>query len=438
MVKFNIIIIAKYIKTVNFKKNFKDNIPMIRDNYLDISKLTTDPKVMKLFQVVADNGGVLRFVGGAVRDALKGLSSTDLNLATDLSPDELVEACSDRGIKTIPLGIKQGTIGVVIGDTTLEVSSLYKYAINKDGVPEIEFTDNWEEDASRRDLTINAVYADENGNVFDYYNGIEDLEKGYVRFIDSATQRIKEDYLRILRYFRFYSLFGVAEPNQKALAACRENSAGLKKVAMERIRDELFKLIQTPNAPKAYRLMQENGILGYIMPDAAYIDDLEFLNQIIGEQNIDDAALVKMFVLYRPDPALAENLAVRLKFSRREKQLFMALATENISLAGLLNRKTLLKVIYRHDCGFARAKLLSAVASSRQVPDNLWTIYNEIAALPQFVFPVKGKDILDAGLNDRHQVGRVLKELEQIWIDSDFDLTKEQLLVQVDNLKEVI
>ena len=175
---------------------------MMRDNYLDISKLTTNEDVLELFNVVANSGGVLRFVGGAVRDALKGIKSYDLNLVTDLSPDELVEACNDAGYNTVPLGIKQGKISVIIDDTKIEVSSLGKY-VERDGVSNLEFTDNWEADASSRDLTINAVYADEKGNVFDYYNGIEDLEKGYVRFIGSANQRIKDDYTRILRYFRF-------------------------------------------------------------------------------------------------------------------------------------------------------------------------------------------------------------------------------------------
>ena len=144
---------------------------MIRDNYLNVSTLIKSPEVLELFKIVTENGGVLRFVGGAVRDALKGIKGSDLNLVTDLSPEELVEACSEAGINTIPLGIKQGTIGVIIGDIQLEVSSLSKQ-VEKDGISQIEFTDNWEADASRRDLTINAVYADEKGNVFDYYNGI--------------------------------------------------------------------------------------------------------------------------------------------------------------------------------------------------------------------------------------------------------------------------
>lgn len=411
---------------------------MIRDNYLDVSKLTTSPQIMALFKLIARHGGVLRFVGGAVRDALKGIKGSDLNLATDLSPEEIAEACADEGIETVPLGIKQGTIGVVIDNTLLEVGSLHKYILQKDGSSHIEFTDNWEEDASRRDLTINAVYADENGNVFDYYNGIEDLEKGYVRFIGQAVERIKEDYVRILRYFRFYSLFGTEEPNTKAIDACRENAAGLKEIPMEKIRDELFKIIQTPHAGRAFRLMQENNILSYIMPDAAYMDDLDFISQATKNISLNNEALVKMFILYRPNEALAENLASRLKFNRNEKYLFVSLAEADISLNKLLDRKQLLKAAYLYGKDFCQAKYIAETAATRQITQDFQKYYEDIAKLPELAFPVKGKDILDEGLANQHQIGKILKELEQIWIDSDFDLTKEQLLLYVENLKDVI
>lgn len=411
---------------------------MIRDNYLDVSKLTTSKEVMKLFDLVSRHGGVLRFVGGAIRDALKGIKGYDLNLATDLSPEEIADACADEGIKTIPLGIKQGSIGVVIDNTTIEVSSLYKYVEHKDGSISMEFTDNWEEDASRRDLTINAVYADEKGNVFDYYNGIEDLEKGHVRFIGSAPKKIKEDYVRILRYFRFYSLFGNEEPNQKAIEACRENCSGLKKVPMERIRDELFKIIRTPKAAKTYRLMQENNILSYIMPDADYIEDLDFFNEATSGFLINDENIVKMFILYRPDKALAENLAVRLKFSRREKQLFTSLAKEQISTKEILDSKEVLKIAYKHNTDFCCAKFLTLIAQDHNIPADFTTIYQNISSLSSPIFPLKGKDIFDHGIADSAKVGKFLQELEQIWIDSDFDLTKEQLLVQLDNIKTFI
>ena len=410
---------------------------MMRDNYLDISKLTTNEDVLELFNVVANSGGVLRFVGGAVRDALKGIKSPDLNLVTDLSPDELVEACNDAGYDTVPLGIKQGKISVIIDDTQIEVSSLGKY-VERDGVSNLEFTDNWEADASSRDLTINAVYADEKGNVFDYYNGIEDLEKGYVRFIGSANQRIKDDYTRILRYFRFYSLFGLEEPNLKAITACAENCAGLKKLPMERIKDELFKILQTPRAYMAYNLMQKNGILGYIMPDAQYIDDLEYLNKLEQTFSNQNDALVKMFIVYRPESTLAENMATRLKFSRYEKDLFIDLAKTDYTLKDFLDPKTIAKIVYEYGKDFAKAKIITIVAKDKCFSDEVINIYNKIDNMQEIDFPIKGKDIIDCGLTDYQQVGPILKELEQLWIDSNFDLTKEQLLLEVNNMKTVV
>ena len=410
---------------------------MMRDNYLDVSRLTTNEDVLELFKVVANNGGVLRFVGGAVRDALKGIKSYDLNLVTDLSPDELVEACTDAGYNTVPLGIKQGKIAVIIDDSQIEVSSLGTY-VERDGVSTLEFTDNWEADASSRDLTINAVYADEKGNVFDYYNGIEDLEKGYVRFIGSANARIQADYTRILRYFRFYSLFGLEEPNLKAITACAENSAGLKKLPMERIKDELFKILQTKRAHLAYSLMQKHGVLAYIMPDAPYVKDLAYLNSLDCSFANEDESLIKMFVIYRPQPSLAENLAARLKFSRKEKDLFIDLAKTEYKLSDFTNSKSLQKIIYEYGKDLAKAKIITLVAQNHEFSKDILAVYNNINNIPEIEFPLKGKDIIDCGLTDFQQVGPILKELEQIWIDSNFDLTKEQLLLEVSNLKNVV
>jgi len=410
---------------------------MIRDHYLDVSKLTTDTEIMSFFDVINRHGGVLRFVGGAVRDALKGISGSDLNFATDLSPEELVEICTDEGIETIPIGMKQGSVGVVFGNKVVEVSSLYKYVFNGDGTADIEFTDNWEEDAARRDLTINAVYADEQGNVFDYYNGIEDLEKGLIRFSGSADRRIQEDYLRILRYFRFYAMFGEGAPDKKAMEACKKNCKGLRKIPMERIRDELFKLIQTRHVAKSYRLIQENGILSYIMPDAAFIDDLDYFNSVAGEVSFEDDAVIKMFILYRPDAALAENLATRLKFSRHQRHLFVALAERKLDITKANERTYAQKMVYETSKDFVRGKLLTECTAKRELSAAVWKTYDQITQLPIKEFELKGKDLLTERLCTPEEVGKILKELEQVWIDSDFTLSKEELLAQVRTKKVV-
>ncbi|MBQ8661538.1 MAG: CCA tRNA nucleotidyltransferase, partial [Alphaproteobacteria bacterium] len=395
---------------------------MIRDNYLDINRLIKNKKILRLFLVVKHHGGVLRFVGGAVRDALKNIEGGDLDFATDLSPDELVEACTEEGLKTVAIGIKFGTVGVIIDDMLVEVTSLRRDVKTDGRYAEVEYTDNWEEDASRRDLTINAVYADEKGNVFDYYNGIEDLEKGRVRFIGSASQRIKEDYLRILRFFRFYSRFGVGEPDQKALAACIENREGLKNLSMERIKEELFKMLLTPNAAATIRIMQDNGIMNFVMPEAGAIDNLAFIKKQLDDKDVPDKALLYLFTLYQPDAPLAENLAVRMKFSRREKQKFIRWAERKVALSELSDEISLQKLMYETDKEFCREKFLLIIAENKEAIPYFWEKYQTMAAVSEPQFPLRGKDIIEQGVANPQAIGTILRELENQWLASNFTL----------------
>ena len=400
---------------------------MIRDKYLNINKLIKNKKLMRLFLVVAHHGGVLRFVGGAVRDALKGIEGSDIDFATDLSPDELVEACTEEGIKTVGIGIKYGTVGVIIDDTMVEVTSLRR-DIKTDGRHAIvEFTDNWEEDASRRDLTINAVYADEKGNVFDYYNGIEDLEKGIVRFIGKADQRIKEDYLRILRFFRFYSMFGNGSPDKKALKACTENREELKKLPMERIRDELLKLLLTPRAVETIKIMQENNILSFVMPDAHHWQELEYLKKLFNGKVLESKPLLYLFTLYQPNLSLAENMATRLKFSKKERQKFVSWAEIPVSWQDILDEKTRLHLAYEYGKDFCLEKLLLIAAQNQQDIPNFWDIYSQIEQMSVPEFPLKGKHLIEQGVEPA-QIGAILKIRELAWIESDFSLSQEELI----------
>lgn len=410
---------------------------MIRDNYLDINRLIKNKKILRLFLVVKHHGGVLRFVGGAVRDALKNIEGGDLDFATDLSPDELVEACTEEGLKTVAIGIKFGTVGVIIDDMLVEVTSLRRDVKTDGRYAEVEYTDNWEEDASRRDLTINAVYADEKGNVFDYYNGIEDLEKGRVRFIGSASQRIKEDYLRILRFFRFYSRFGVGEPDQKALAACIENREGLKNLSMERIKEELFKMLLTPNAAATIRIMQDNGIMNFVMPEAGAIDNLAFIKKLLDDKDVPDKALLYLFTLYQPDAPLAENLAVRMKFSKREKQKFIRWAERKVALSELSDEISLQKLMYETDKEFCREKFLLIIAENKEAIPCFWEKYQTMAAVSEPQFPLRGKDIIEQGVANPQAIGTILRELENQWLASNFTLSKDKLLENARLLNKV-
>lgn len=403
---------------------------MIRDNYIDVNQLVTDKKIFKLFRTVENHGGVLRFVGGAVRDTLAGIKNFDIDLATDLSPEELVEACEESGLKTVPIGIKFGTVGVVLNNQTLEVTSLRK-DIKTDGRHAVvEFTSDWESDASRRDLTINAIYADEKGSVFDYYNGIDDLENGVVRFIGNAGQRIKEDYLRILRFFRFYSIFGKGEIDAKALKACVENKDGIKTLSIERIRDELGKILMTSNAVKTLQIMFDNEILIHFLPDSPNLDKLQFLIDLVNKHKIKQEVLRRLFILYTPDEKLAENLACRLKLSRKDKELFVSWSIYNPSLEEFMTEKGLRKLLYLYGRDFCFNKFLIISALNKTEPENFAEIIERINTLEIPVFQVKRKNIIDAGIMNNHRISDVLRQLENAWIDSDFTLTFNELMCQ--------
>lgn len=403
---------------------------MIRDNYIDVNQLVTDKKIFKLFRTVENHGGVLRFVGGAVRDTLAGIKNFDIDLATDLSPEELVEACEESGLKTVPIGIKFGTVGVVLNNQTLEVTSLRK-DIKTDGRHAVvEFTSDWESDASRRDLTINAIYADEKGSVFDYYNGIDDLENGVVRFIGNAGQRIKEDYLRILRFFRFYSIFGKGEIDAKVLKACVENKDGIKTLSCERIRDELGKILMTSNAVKTLQIMFDNEILIHFLPDSPNLDKLQFLIDLVNKHKIKQEILRRLFILYTPDEKLAENLACRLKLSRKDKELFVSWSIYNPSLEEFMTEKGLRKLLYLYGRDFCFNKFLIISALNKTESKNFAEIIERINTLEIPVFQVKGKNIIDAGIMNNHRISDVLRQLENAWIDSDFTLTFNELMCQ--------
>ena len=401
---------------------------MIRDNYLDINKIVKDKKIFRLFRAVENHGGVLRFVGGAVRNALRGIEGSDLDLATDLTPDELVEACMEQGLKTVPIGIKFGTVGVLINGKILEVTSLRK-DIKSDGRhSEVVFTTDWEIDASRRDLTINAVYADEKGNVFDYYNGISDLENGIVRFIGNPNIRIKEDYLRILRFFRFYANFGIGDIDKKSLQACKDNFEGLKQLSGERIRDELSKILLSSQAAKVTKIMADNGILDKILPEVKHFDNMEFIINLCKKYSLEPNWLRRLFICFNPDTMLAESLANRLKFSKKDKLLFISWAENKISLEQLTNKKILATLIYRLGKDFCYNKLILEMAQQNQDIKNLSELLSFIQEIEIPIFPIKGRDLIALGLKENTQIGIILKKLETEWVESNFSLSREDLL----------
>ena len=398
----------------------------MKSEYLDMTPIMRSKNILKLFSAVEEHGGTLRFVGGAVRDTLAGLTGFDLDLATDLSPDELVEACQDMRLKTVPVGLKFGTTGVIIDNQILQVSSLKKH-IKVGHKREEVFTDDWSADAATRDLTINAVYADSKGNVFDYYNGIDDLEHGVVRFIGSAEERIKEEPLRIMRFFRFYSKFGKVPIDAEALSTCIKLKDELRKVAIEQVRDELFKLLVTPNASTVMKLIYEHDILGYFLPVSEHLNALERLTKVVADAQYEGNFLRRLFVLYQPNVAQAENIANNLRFTKKQKETFIKWAKISLDADIIASAQQRLRYVYRYGKQFTIDKILLFAAiknvNSQVLTDILKEIENDVVP----VFPIRGRDLIGR-IGNGEQVGRVLSKLEQQWIDSGFGLTRDELL----------
>ena len=400
---------------------------MMKSAYLDMRQIVSSPHIIKLFEAVEEHGGILRFVGGAVRDTLAGLSGFDLDLATDLSPDELTEACMDFKLKTMPIGLKSGTTGVIIDNQILEVASLKRHIQIDATHSEEVFTDDWSADASERDLTINAVYADLRGNVFDYYNGIDDLEHGIVRFIGSAESQIKKDYLRIMRFFRFYSKFGKTPMDKEALDACIKLKDGLRSVAIERVRDELFKLLVTPNVTETLRIIFDNNILGYFLPPSQHLDALWRLTKIVADAQYEGNFLRRLFVLYQPNASEAENIAGVLRFTKKQKETFVKWAKINLDAERMISPQERLKCVYRYGKQWLIDKILLELAIHNLHINRLNDVLREIENAVVPIFPLRGRDVA-AKITDGAQIGRALAKLEQRWIDSDFTLTRDELL----------
>ncbi len=408
---------------------------MIKTEYLNTDLLIKDKSILKLFEAVENHGGVLRFVGGAVRDVLAGKTDGfEIDLATDLSPDELVEACQENGLKTVPIGLKYATTGVVIANKVIEISHLRKSNNGYKFSSEFEFTDDWSTDASKRDLTINAVYADQRGNVFDYYNGIDDLENGNVKFIGSPEDRINEAPIRIMRFFRFYSIFGKNEPDLKSLKACVENKHLLKDIAIEQIRDELFKILLTDNTVKTLRYIFENDILDYILPMNGYLTYLENLQNIVKHNNLTADALRRLFILYQPDITLAENLAIRLHLTKKQKSRLINWSRFIFNETKINDKDYLRKVCYLFDKEFCIDKILFIVAKSENQDENLPAIIEMVGQIDVPEFLIKGKDLINAGLTEYSKIKDILEKVEKDWIENDFRDSTEELLQKAKKL----
>ncbi|HWA31138.1 MAG TPA: CCA tRNA nucleotidyltransferase, partial [Rhizomicrobium sp.] len=292
----------------------------------------TAPETRAVMEALAKDGGSARFVGGVVRNALLGRAVGDIDIATPLTPDDVTKTLEAAGLKAVPTGIEHGTVTAVSNGRPYEVTTLRRDVSTDGRRAVVAFTKDWAEDAQRRDFTMNALYANADGEVFDTVGGVADLKAGKVRFVGDPATRIREDYLRILRLFRFHAWYGKGEIDKAALKAAAENRAGLAQLSGERIAKEMLKLLAAEDPVPVLRSMAASAILGEILPGELNIARLERLVAIDASNFFAPDPVLRLAALLPDRAAAANELADRWKLSNADRDRLADLcgATEKI------------------------------------------------------------------------------------------------------------
>lgn len=392
--------------------------------------------VKAIFKALPD--GSARFVGGCVRNALMGKPASDIDIATQLEPGAVIKALDAAGIRSIPTGIAYGTVTAVIDKRPYEITSLRRDVQTDGRRAVVAFTQDWAQDAMRRDLTFNALYADYSGQVYDPAGqgiddlGLEDVSRRRFRFVGDADSRVKEDYLRILRFFRFLAWYGeVAKTDAASLTACRENADGLSGLSAERVWSELKKLLAAPNPQRAVRIMLTHDILETILPEASNAEGLALLTALEAREGTAPDPLLRLMAMSTREPLPMARLAKRLKMSKAEASRLMAWAMDGSALDPSGDDRSHRLAIYRAGGQVVRDRArLRAAGEENPIKAARWMSLCRLAqdwTPPEF--PLKGKDLIKAGAAPGEALGKKLKALEALWVRSDFTADKAKLLM---------
>lgn len=390
--------------------------------------LADSPGARTVLTALAAAGLPTRLVGGSVRDALLGLPVKDVDLCTPAPPDAVAAALrAVGGIKVIPTGVEHGTLTAVSHHQPFEITTLRRDVETDGRRAVVAFTDDWREDAARRDFTINAMSASAAGEVWDYFGGLADLAAGRVRFVGDPLARLNEDVLRLLRFYRFFARYGHGNPDAAALDACRAMAPRLPNLSAERVRAEILRLLEADAAPTAWRRMAEHdGVLAPLGLLPADCDALARLIVLQKQRAEPPDGLLRLAAACPVDAAGALALAERLRLSNAEKARWRAAAT----CAPRCPDQPGLRFLY--DCGALPAfRDAVRLAAARRGLGADWVAQAFAAAgetLPRL--PVAGKDLLKAGAAPGPAVGEALKHVEAWWADAGFTPTRAACLAE--------
>ena len=395
------------------------------------------PATQAVMIALGGKEGQARFVGGCVRNALLMEPVSDVDIATVHSPEEVTRRLQEAGIKVVPTGIEHGTVTAVTEGRHFEITTL-RVDVTTDGRrADVAFTEDWVEDANRRDLTLNALYADLDGTVHDPLGGRADLNACRVRFIGDAHARIREDYLRIMRFFRFHAHYGKGEPDPVSLKACAEEKDGLKQLSSERVRAELLKLLGADEAASAVRQMAATGILSIIFPEATRLERLAAIVDIEANQLFVSDPILRLGSAVELDGAGVDAFAARLRLSNKDAARIRAFQTDETKIVCYLSMREVHRALYTMGVQCFKDRVMLGWASDKKGANAMqWRALIAMAdSWERPVFPLTGSMMKAAGVPEGPEMGRVSREVEEWWIDAGF--TDDEFSI-IERLKAVV
>ncbi len=369
----------------------------------------TSLAIKRIFDAVPHSEETLRFVGGCVRDAIIGKPVQDIDLATSYKPEEMTELLEKAGIKVVPTGIAHGTIMAVIDGQGFEITTLRRDEETDGRHAVVSFTDDCQEDAARRDFTFNALYLSRSGEIYDPWGGVQDLNDGVVRFIGEASDRIQEDYLRILRYFRFYARFSKKAPDAATLKALQGNAHGLIDISGERIHSELLRLLKNSDPRASLGVMAQTTVLKVITDQNVIPETFINLIDLECQYDLPSSPMTRLYNLINQDAKSLGWILKRYKFSSKESKWLL-------KLEGMMRTETqdLKLTLHFQGKNHTLAWYLSRHAQGNQKPQG--ADFEAILNFEKKEFPVTGQDLLAEGIKPGPDLGKELKRRERNWV----------------------
>ena len=394
----------------------------------------SDEGLQRLLELLTEGGEEARIAGGAVRNALQEKQITDVDIATTLLPQDVIDRVEEAGLRAIPTGIEHGTVTVLVDGTSYEITTL-RQDIKTDGRHAVvEFGRDWEEDASRRDFTMNALYANADGSVFDPLNGYEDVLRGNVRFIGNAESRIREDGLRMLRFFRFFAWYGQFRPDADGLKACVRMKDRLSDLSAERVWQELAKMLAAPDPTRAVLWMRQTSVLNVVLPESENwgIDNLAPLIEAENEYGWEPDALLRLISIIPPMEERVATMVERLKLPNRVRDRLKNWA-ESGEPDLSMKRPQFHEQLYRGSVSGMSDRLRMSVvrekaSGNEKLQKKAAKRLKQAEKYKRPELPVKGQDLLDRGFEPGPKISETLRQLEETWIGSGFKLNGAQLL----------